>query len=261
MKNKNTKTKNSILVKLLFASVVAFTFGFTSCSAVGGFNRNSAAALIEKDNKYKAPATITIAIRKRLTDAGAGTPQLSPDDTAEAAAVRAKDDFATRQPQLLVAEQMGYIKLYFEDGKLYEPGMGEPGYKQNLVWAFKPRAEMTDKGRSLWEKLNLPVNEESLPLAVRGTPEITGLKDENDTMKSADFTYKWETNELGAAFDENSSTFKNLPPNLQQFLKTIKFDLLGQGNNRLMDFNVPRSARAFFQKFDDGWRLGQLYFM
>lgn len=261
MKYKNTKTKNSIVVKSFFASIIVFANLFASCSAVGGFSRSTAAGLIEKDNKYKAPATITIAIGKRLTNADAVTPQLSADDTAEAAAARAKEDFAGRQPQLIIAEQLGYIKLYFERGELFEPGMGQPGYKKYLKWSFRPRAQMTDKGRALWKDLNLPVDEENLPLAVRGTPEISGLKDENPTMKSADFTYKWEANELGAAFDENSATFKNLAPNLQQSLKNIKFDMLGQGNNRLMDFNVPRSARAFFQQFDDGWRLGQLYFM
>lgn len=129
------------------------------------------------------------------------------------------------------------------------------------LWSYRPRAEITDKGRALWKDLNFNVDEENLPLAVRGTPEITGLKDENQSLKSSDFTYKWEPNELGEAFSTNSSTFKNLPPELQKALQETKFDLFGQGNNNIVDFDQPRTGKANFQKFDDGWRLGQLYFL
>lgn len=261
--NKNTQfafecVKKNLTKVVLFAMATVIT----ACSMIGGFNKNKAIELIQKDNKYKAPATITIAIGKRLTNAGAITPQISIDDTAEAAAERAKKDFAERQPQLIVAENLGFIKLYFENAELREPNMGETGYRTNLkIWTFRPKAEITEAGKKLWTDLNLKVDEENLPLAIRGTPEISNFKDENANMKSADFTYKWQTNELSSAFNENTSTFKNLPSNVQQALKSAQFDMFGQGNNRLMDFDVSRSARAFFQKNNDQWQLMQLYFM
>lgn len=259
---KNIKTKNHFTVKSIFALVSVFAVFSVSCSSLGGFSRSTAAGLIEKDNRFSVPASMTIDIGGRLSNAGANAPQISADDTEEAAIARAKEDFGTRQPQILVAEQLGYIKLYFERGELQDPQIGQPNYRTDLkIWTFRPRAEITDAGKKLWSDLNLKVDEQSLPLAVRGTPEITGLKDDNQTMKSADFNYKWQPTELGKAFSENSSTFKNLPPNVQQSLKSTKFDLFGQGNNNIMDFDTPRTARAFFQKFDDGWRLGQLYFM
>lgn len=257
---KNKKSKSNFTVKILTALILsALCF---SCSTLGGFTRSTAAGLIENNNNYKAPATITIDIGGRLSNAGAKTPQLSADDTAEAAAVRAKADFAKRQPQIVVAESLGYIKLHFEKAELISPQIGETNYRTDLkMWAFRPRAEITDKGRALWKELNLNVDEESLPLAVRGAVEITGLKDENQSLKSADFTYKWQPNELGQAFNPNSSTYKNLRAELQNALQQTQFDMFGQGNNNILDFDKPRTGKANFQKFDDGWRLGQVYFM
>ena len=140
--------------------------------------------------------------------------------------------------------------------------MGQPGYRTNLkIWTFQPRAEITDKGKALWTKLNLPVNEESLPLAVRGTPEITALKDDNEQIKSGDFTYRWDVTELGAAFNENSEAFKKLDPKIQQSLQSAQFDMTGQGDNRLMNLDKPHAARVFFQKTNDEWKLREFYFM
>ncbi len=47
------------------------------------------------------------------------------------------------------------------------------------MWNFKERAELTDAGHALWKDAGLNVNELALPLAVRGTPEITGIVDED----------------------------------------------------------------------------------
>ena len=262
-KNKNIKIHTTrFAVKLLVSLIIVSALISLSCSAVGGFNQRTAAALIEKDTKYKTPVTIPINIRRRLTNAGAGTPQLSTEDTAEAAAERAKKDFAERQPQLIVAENLGFIKLYFENPELVEPQMGQLGYRTNLkIWTFQPRAEITDQGKALWTKLNLPVNEENLPLAIRGTPEITALKDDNERIKSGDFTYRWDVTELGAAFNENSEAFKKLAPEIQQSLQSAQFDMTGQGDNQLMNLDKPHAARVFFQKLNNEWKLREFYFM
>lgn len=262
--NNNTKIYTTrFAAKSIAALIFVFALFSASCSSpLSGFNESTAAKLIENNSKYKTPVTITINIGKRLTNAGASTAQLSADDTEEAAIIRAKEGFAVRQPQLLVAENLGFIKLYFENANLRDAGLGEPNYGTNLkIWTFRPRAEITDQGRALWKKLNLPVNEESLPVAVRGTPVITALKDDNERIKSADFTYRWDTTELGAAFDENSQTFKKLTPKIQESLQGEKFDLLGQGNNRLLDLDKPQTARVFFQKTNNEWKLRDFYFM
>lgn len=261
----NTNTKfiaKQLRRNLIAAAIFALTIMGMACSMLGNFNRNTAANLIEKDNRYLEAATMTIDIGARLTNAGANTPQLSADDTEAAAIVRARADFGTRQPQILVAEELGYIKLYFENTQLRNPGMGETNYRTDLkIWSFRARAEITDKGRKLWSDLNLNVDEESLPLAVRSQLTITGLKDENQNMKSADFTYKWEPNELGKAFDPSSEEFQKLPVDLQESLKKTQHNMFGGGRDNTMNFQAIRNGKAYFQKFDDGWRLGQLYFM
>lgn len=262
-KNKNTKfitkylKKNLISIALSIIAVMAI-----GCSMIGGFNRSTAAGLIEKDRRFNSPATMTIDIGGRIANASADTPQKTADETVEQAAVRVKQDFMQKQPQLLVAENLGYIKLHFEDGELGERTIGAPRFDNALKhWFFKARAEITDKGRALWKELNLAVDEKNLPLGVRGNVEITGMKDESQTLKSTDFTYQWQANELGKTFDPESSEFKNLPPDLQEALKKTQYNNFGGGGNNTMDFKTLRKAKATFQKFDDGWRLGEIYFM
>ncbi len=262
-KNKNTKfitkflKKNLISIALSIIAVMAI-----GCSMIGGFNRSTAAGLIEKDKRYTAAAAMTIDIGGRIANASADTPQKSANETVEEAAIRVREDFMQKQPQLFVAENLGYIKLHFEDGELGERTMGAPRFDNALQhWYFKARAEVTDKGRSLWKALNLTADEKSLPLAIRGTPDVTGLKDENPNMKSGDFTYKWEPNDLGKAFDPNGEEFKQLPPNLQETLKKNQYNPFGGSGNNTMDFKTLRKGRAIFQKFDDGWRLNEIYFM
>ena len=259
--NKNTKIKTRFAIELFVASTIVFATFSAACSVIGGFTRSTAANLIEKDNRFKAPSTMTIDIGWHLTNAGAGIAQMSADETAEQAIPRAKEDFMQRQPQLLVAEQLGYIKLYFENGELGERPMGAPRFDNNLKhWFFKPRAEITEKGRSLWKDLNLKEDEENLPLAVRGSAEITGLKDENPHMKSAEFTYRWEATDLGKAFDPNTGEFKKLPQNLQEALQKTQRNIFGTGGNNVADYGSKRTGRAFFQKFDDGFRIGEMFF-
>ncbi len=262
-KNKNTKFITKYLKKNLISialSIMAITA--IGCSMIGGFNRSTAAGLIEKDTRFATAATMTIDIGGRIANASADTPQKTANETVEEAAVRVKQDFMQKQPQLLAAEQLGYIKLFFENGELGERTMGAPRFDNSLQhWYFKARAEITDKGKALWKELNLPVDEKNLPLGVRGNVEITGMKDENQTLKSADFTFQWQPNELGKAFDPDSNEFRNLPPDLQEALKKVQYNNFGGGGNNTMHFKTPRKARATFQKFDDGWRLNEIYFM
>lgn len=262
-KNKNikftTKHLKQNLISIALSIIAVMAIG---CSMIGGFNRSTAAGLIEKDKRFSSPATMTVDIGGRIANASADTPQKTADETVEQAAVRVKDDFMQKQPQLLAAENLGFIKLYFENGELGERTMGAPRFDNNLKhWYFKARAEITDRGRALWKELNLPVDEKNLPLAIRSSVEITGMKDENQTMKSVDFNYKWKANELGNAFDPDSGEFKKLPENLQEALKKTQYNNFGGSGNNTMDFKTQRKARATFQKFDDGWRLGEIYFM
>lgn len=249
--------KSKSLIKIIILAV-AFT---AACSLLTGFNRRTAAGMIEKDNRYTTPVAMTIDIGGRLANARADISQMTADETAEQAVPRAREDFMQRQPQLLVAEKLGYIKLYFENGELGTRPTGAPRYDDKLgYWYFRPRAEITNEGKKLWTDLNLKVDEESLPLAMRAEPEITGLKDENQSMKSADFTYKWTPTALGEAFDPESGKFKQLPENLREALGKVQRDIFGGGSNNLADFKSPKNGRAFFQKFDDGWRISNLAF-
>lgn len=260
---KKIQIKNYFTGNLVFTLIVTLAVYSASCS-FGEFNRSTAAGLIEKENQYTAPATMTIDVGRKLTNAAGKAWQISNDDTAEAAAVRAKEDFGTRHPAILVAEQMGYIELNFEEPELGGKQIGMPYElsRQDLgVWYFKVRAKITDKGRKLWTDLGMNVDEQNLPLAVRQSPEVTGIKDVNKNMKSADFTYKWEATELGRAYEPESAEFKKLPANLQEQLQKRQYNIFGGGGSSVMDFSTTRQGVVYFNKFDDGWRLDRLHFL
>lgn len=241
MKNKKHFASNAVAKLILTIGVLA-----AACSSLGsGVTRGTAATAIQADKRYSAAMAMTIDIGGRIANARGEAYQTSKDDTVEEAAVRAKADFMLRQPQIIVAEQLGFIKLYFEKGELGGPEMYTPSYRYNLgVWHFRPRAEITDKGKKLWQDLGLNVDEESLPLAVRGTPNVTGINDERTDMKKVDFSYKWEPTELGKAFAPDNAVFSKLTPELQDALKKVQQNMFGGGNNNIADFTTERKGTS-----------------
>lgn len=258
---KDTKLfANNLTTKLILMFVVLAA----SCSSLNsGVTRSTAVTAIEADNRYMAAMAMTVDVSGRFNNNGGATVyQTSANDTAETAVVRAKTVFAEHQPQIAIAEQMGYIKLYFEKPELTEASMGEKNYDTNLgLWNFKTRAELTDKGKALWEGLKLSVNDQSLPIAVRTNLDVTGIMDENQNNKRADFTYKWKPNELGEAFDPSSSTYAKLPKDLQESLKSVQQNMFVGGKVNPAGFNSLKTGMARFKKFDDGWRMSDLMFI
>lgn len=253
MNMKNTKYFGKASIGKI---VLAMTILATACSSLGGFSRGQAVTAIAADNGYRTPSVTSIDVGW-MTNTGAQAWQISADDTAEEAAIRVKEDFKTRQPQLLAAEHLGLIKLYFENAKLGPTQIDMPSelFNKKLgVWNFKVRAEITDAGRELWEDAGLGVTELALPLGVRGTPEITGITDESQTMKKVEFTYFWKPTPLGAALDPNNAAFVGLPQDLQDILKSPKRDLF-VNNSKITNVTSPRKGFAYFKKFDDGWRM------
>ena len=255
------KYKKFFAIKSLFTLLIALAVFTASCS-VGEFSRGTAAKAIQEDKRYSSPTTFTIDIGRRIADAGAEADQISKDDTEQEAVVRAKANLAQHQPQLAVAEHLGYITFNFGSGELDEPQMGHPGYRENLgVWHFKPKATLTDKGKKLWTDLNLEVDEFSLPIAVREATTIDGIADQNPTMKKVDFSFKWQPNILGEAFDPKTSTFSKLPKELQESLNKVKQNMFAGGSNNIVDFSTTHKGFAYFQKYDDGWRISNLSFL
>ncbi len=238
--------------------IVACLFALINCST-GDLSRSQTVTAIGEAANYKQAATTSIDVGM-LADAYARTWQLSKDEKEEEAVVRAKEDFKKKQPQLIIAEQLGYIRLRYENPKMRGPEMGMPTdlYAKGLgVWEFNPRAELTDAGRALWKDAGLNVNEMALPMAVRGTPEITGIVDEDKITKKVELTYNWKPNKLGQSLDPNSAAFAELPEDLKQIIKNPKFDLFGT-DSKIVDFTQARKGVAYFRKYDDGWRLQNL---
>lgn len=260
MKNIKVNEHSTQLIFLAgFVLLVSIWF-VTACSS-GDFSRGQAVTAISEAANYKQAATTSIDIGM-LTNAYARAYQLSKEDTAEAALVRAKEDFKKKQPQLIIAEQLGYIVLRFENPKLTAASIAsdQPAdlYAKGLgIWEFKTRAELTDAGRALWRDAGLNVNEMALPMAVRNAPEITGIVDEDKITKKVELTYKWKPNKLGQSLDPNSAAFAELPEDVKQIVKNPKFNLFGT-DSKMVNFTETRRGIAYFKKYDDGWRMQNL---
>lgn len=258
---KNTKIFGN---KLTAKIILTVTLLAIACSSINsGVSRGTATTAIEQDTRYKAAMAMSVDVSGRFNNNGGATVyQTSADDTAETAVVRAKTVFMEHQPQIAVTEQLGFIKLYFEKPELTEASMGEKNYGTNLgLWTFKTRAELTDKGKALWTELKLAEDSQSLPIAVRTGLDVTGITDENQNNKRADFTYTWKPTELGEAFDPNSSTYAKLPKDLQEALKSVQQNMFVGGKVNPASFNSSKSGMARFKKFDDGWRLIDVMFI
>lgn len=231
----------------------------TACNPFG-FSRGKAAEMIASEAQYKNPAFLNTDVGM-LANAQGQAWQISRDDTVEAAAERARQDFYKRQPQLWAAEHLGFIKLHFEKPELGGRQMSMPSelYSQRLgVWYFKVRAEITEEGKKLWRSIGLPENDRALPLSVRAAPNITGLTDEDSNTKKAEFSYRWEPTPLGAALDPRTSEFGKLPPELQEVLKKPQFDLFGGSGTKTTNITDERKGVCYFRRFDDGWRIQNL---
>ncbi len=257
---KNIKA-NDYSFRLIFLAgfMLLVSIWFAAGCSNGDLSRSQTVTAIGEAANYKQAAATSIDVGM-LTNAYARAWQLSKDEKEEAAVVRAKEDFKTKQPQLVIAEQLGYIRLRYENPKMRGPEMGMPRdlYEKGLgEWEFIPRAELTDAGRALWKDAGLNVNELALPLAVRGTPEITGIVDEDKITKKVELTYRWKPNKLGQSLDPNSATFAELPEDVKQIIKTPKFNLFGT-ISQMVNFTEVRKGVAYFKKYDDGWRMQNL---
>lgn len=251
---------NNLTAKLILILVVLAA----ACSSLNnGVTRSTAATAIEADKRYSAAMAVSVDVSGKFDNVGGVTVyQTTSDDTAETAISRAKAFFAEKQPQVAVAEQLGYLKLYFEKAELIESQMGQQNYGTALgLWKFKTRGEITDKGKALWNDLKLTENDQSLPIAVRTNLDVTGIIDENPNNKRVDFTYKWKPTELGEAFDPSSSTYAKLPKELQESLKQNQQNVFIGGKVNPANFNSSKTGLARFKKFDDGWRLSDVMFI
>lgn len=252
---------NEYSTRLIFITVfmLLVSVWFAGGCSTSDFSRGQAVAAISEAANYKQAAVTSIDIGM-LTNAYARAYQLSKDEKEEAAVVRAKEDFKKKQPQLIIAEQLGYIRLRYENPKMRGPEMDMPTdlYAKDMgVWEFTPRAELTDAGRALWKDVGLNVNETALPLAVREEPNITGIVDEDKITKKVELTYRWKPNKLGQSLDPNSATFNELPEDVKQIVKNPKFNLFGT-DNKMVNFTEARRGVAYFKKYDDGWRMQNL---
>ncbi len=251
---------NEYSFRLIFLAgfMLLVSIWFAAGCSTGDFSRSQAVTAISEAANYKQPSVTSINIGA-LSNAYPRARQLSKDEKADEALPRAKEDFKNKQPQLIIAEQLGYIILHFENPQMRGSQMDMPTdlYAKDIgVWEFKARRTNRCGARSL-ERRQLERQRTGIAARRSGEPEITGIVDEDKITRKVEFTCRWKPNKSGQSLDPNSTAFAELPEDLKQILKNPKFNLFGT-ISQTVNFTQARKGVAYFKKYDDGWRMQNL---
>ena len=227
-------------------------FMFNACASSQELTRVKAQKMIVESNEFKQPVMLEF-IQLYIKD-GQGTTEAKSDDEPETEAIRRRiREYFYEAPQVAVADHFGLVK---PELKRINDKPDKPSSLRGY-WNFNERYVVTEKGRKMWEDLGLPVNETAIPLATADFLEITGITKQGETNAVAEFKWKRNPNEIGKVFDQSTEEYKRLPEELKKNLTEINA-YISPARFHSWEPDKPRSGKAMFQKYDDGWRLTSL---
>ena len=238
----------SLLSALLISIGLLFTT--ISCSS-DELNRSEAGKMLSESKDFRQPAVIEfVQGGHALVGRGQGAIESTSADEPEAEAVsrRIAEHYAAN-PRMELADHFGLIKAEVKRTN----DNPDPRTSVSSFWYFNERYVVTDKGKKMWEDLNLPVSETAVPIAEKEFIEVTGITKQNDNTIQVDYKWRWKPNEIGRSLDSSSAEFKALP-------EKTKSDLLAPpalytSRDRTTSWTVEQQAKAKVQKYDDGWRV------
>jgi hypothetical protein len=218
--------------------------------------------LISEAKEFKEPAAV--ALRDEYENIF--VPAQSEDEEETVAKARAVEAFLDNHPALAVIQNIGIIEVTAQviqkpktikapeirversDGTT---GRSPVGSDRLEPWKFAVSVILTDKGKKEAGSGGL-----TIPLYTRRVIEVTGIIPTQNGGAQADFTWRAVPNSIGEAFDPTSAAYKNLPPKLQQLLKKPAGLLQKTPFADTSEINTSiRKGVAYFQRYDDGWRL------
>jgi hypothetical protein len=192
------------------------------------------------------------------------TEQAEDNDTLDKARSRATEIYAARQVNLAVADHPGLIKPELINGKYLknnELGFNDNNYrleqKNYGKYFFDVRLLVTVQGENLWNGIDIKYKA-ALPRAVREIREITGMVGEDEIFGKVDFIFIWKPTLLGKAFDPTTEEFKKLPKTLRDNITKYEYIIL-QIKTAARNYSSNYRGSSRFRKYDDGWRLKELY--
>ena len=234
----------SILLALLFI----FGAGtLTACNSSGSdLSRAKAEDLIVESASFKQVGMLSLTSRYEndpLSMDKAGNAETSAEGE-----MRIRQRFLDYNPQITLAVHLGLAEVTQRFAKETKSG----GWQVPAQWFFNVSVKLTAKGDAMWKEYNLPPAKDALPLARKEFVKIAGITSLAENQRMAEFTWRWKTNPVGLALQERTAEFQELPEELQK-------SLLGQtewnAQPQTENWSGERTARALFQRYDDGWRF------
>ncbi len=113
------------------------------------------------------------------------------------------------------------------------------------------------QSENLWVRLNIEYKA-ALPRAVREIREITGMVGEDEISGKVDFIFIWKPTLLGKTLNPNTTEFKRLVTDLQAIITKYEYIIL-QIKTAARNYSSNYRGSSRFRKYDDGWRLRELY--
>lgn len=205
--------------------------------------RSRAHAILREHGMFKKPAVLPISEAEKFPVPAVSAVEPEPKD-------RALEQFFEDRPEMGVLRHLGLVEA---TATAVERPKVLPYTGRLTMWTFKITPRLTAKGKKAVSVAG-GEGEDSVPALRREIIEVTGLKKEGEGRAEVEFTWKSVPTAAGEAFDPTSATFKTLPPQLQQ--KITHVNILG--NSLKMEFGKVRKATAYFQLYDDGWRVDHI---
>ncbi|HEX8456374.1 MAG TPA: hypothetical protein VF656_03550 [Pyrinomonadaceae bacterium] len=160
---------------------------------------------------------------------------------------RAIATFFENYPDMGVLRELGLVEA---DATLTDRPQAQPRTDTLLGWRFSVDVRLTAKGREAVQAGG-GTGDEAIPLLKKEILEVSGVTKESENRARSDFTWRPVPTPVGEAFDPTSSAFKSLPEKLRQ--KVSQPTIFG--NSLKLEFGKVRKAVAYFQLYDDGWRV------
>lgn len=238
-------------------------FGLTSsCAESKELTRSRAKAIINDAKEFKEPTAIVL----REDYGEVSVTAQSADEEETAAQQRAVEAFLDNHPALAVLKYLGLIDFAAQliqkpqvikapeirverpNGTMARTPLGRDSLEP---WKFDIRVSLTEKGQKAAGS-----DKRSIPLYTRRVIDVTGIIKTQNGGAQAEFTWQAVPTAVGEAFDPTSEEYKNLPLQLQQGLRkpTGLLQRTPLADTSEINTAIKRGV-AYFQRYDDGWRL------
>jgi len=203
--------------------------------------RSRALNLLSEHKEFKKPKVLA------LRDVGKfNVPALS-EDEEPVPYDRAIATFFENYPDMGVLRELGLVEA---EATLTDRPQAQPRTGTLLDWRFSVDVRLTAKGREAIQAGG-GTGEAAVPLFKKEILEISGLTKESENRARGEFTWKPVPTPVGEAFDPTTRAFNSLPEKLRQ--KVSQPTIFG--NSLKLEFGKVRKAVAYFQLYDDGWRV------